>query len=525
MYPTTYPPIGHMSVGNLVRTAARRYGRREALYCASTGRRLSFIEVHERSNRLANALLSLALPPGSVVAFICSNRAEILDMYAALAKSGLVGLPLNYRLAANEIAALINAMNAEALICEWRFGSVLDHLKTHAPRLRHRLWLGPDAPGDCLPYDSLLASVTDVEPPIEISEHAAYYYNLTSGTTGLPKSYVLTQYSTCMLHSALLAQDARPDDVNLTVFPAFGRVGIGSLLMSLVMGARSVLTNFEPTDTLRLIHDEDVTFVWLVPTMAALLLGTETLQTEKLHSLRGIGFVGSNLPPAIRDQTLARLCPRIYEGYGLQEMGMLTMSSPEDRLRKPDSVGLPLLFADVRISDGKGKTPPPGTVGEIIARTPNGITAYHNSAERNAEVFRNGWFHTGDLGRFDEDGYLYLCGRVKDLIITGGQNVYASEVEAALLHLPEVMDCAVIGLPHEVWGEVVSAVIIASPGTSHDPARIRELCLRDLASFKAPRLVLFQDDPLPRTPTGKVQKFKLVDRYRSAARAVSRSVS
>lgn len=518
-----YRPLGQLSVNQVLRTAALRHGRREALYCVSTGRRLSFRDVHLRSNRLAHALLGLGLQRGSVVAFMCSNRAEILDIYAALAKSGLVGLPLNYRLAPMEISELIKAMGATALICEARFGSVLEHLRSHTPEVRHVLWIGPDVPQGCASYEGLMERASDTEPSIETDEHSAYYFNLTSGTTGLPKSYVLTQYSACTLHAPLLAQDATPGDVNLTIFPAFGRVGLGSLLMSLVMGARNVLANFEPAETLRLIEQESVSFVWLVPTMAALLLSEPSLEPSRLSSLRAIGFVGAMLPPALREQAQARLCPRIYEGYGLQEMGMLTMSTPADRASKPDSVGLPLMFSEVRIVDMQDRALPGGSIGEIIARTPNGITGYYNSPERNAEVFRNGWFHTGDLGRLDEDGYLYLCGRVKDLIITGGQNVYAAEVEAALLALPGVADCAVIGLPHDVWGEVVSAVLVPKPGGQLDADRVREHCLATLASFKAPRVILVQDDPLPRTPTGKVQKFRLVERYRTAAQSLRTS--
>jgi fatty-acyl-CoA synthase len=519
----SYPPLGKLSVGNVLRTAAVRHGQREALLCAGTGRRFSFQQIHWRSNQLANGLIALGLEPGSVVAFICSNRVEILDIYASLAKSGMVGLPLNYRLAPAEISSLVNAMHATTLICEARFGSVLEHLRTHSPGIRRYIWIGPDVPRGYLSYQELLTTAASSEPDIEIDEHAPYYFNLTSGTTGLPKSYVLTQHSACSLHAAVLAQDARPEDVNLTVFPAFGRVGLGSLLMSIVMGARNVLANFEPAETLRLIHQESVTFLWLVPTMAALLLNVETLDSEKLRSLRGIGFVGAMLTRAIRDRTTARLCSRIYEGYGLQEMGMLTVSTPEDRVGKPDSVGAPILFSEVRIVDDRGQMQPPGTIGEIVGRSPNGIRAYYQSLAKNAEVFRNGWFHTGDLGRLDEDGYLYLCGRVKDLIITGGQNVFAAEVEAALLDLPNIEDCAVIGLPHEIWGEVVTAVIVLSPGAAQDAQRVREQSQQHLASFKVPRLVAFQQDPLPRTPTGKVQKFLLIEQYGSLALTLERS--
>lgn len=510
-----HPSLGQITVGSILRTSAARYEDREALFCAGTGRRFTFRQLNSRSNQLAHALMGLSLERGAVVAFVCSNRAEILDIYVALAKSGLVGLPLNYRLAPAEMSTLIEAMGAVAIICEARFGDVLNHLRAHSPALRHYVWIGPDAPKGCHSYDELLSTGSTSEPQVEIDERAPYYFNLTSGTTGLPKSYVLTQYSVCFLHAGLLAQDARPDDVYLTVFPAFGRLGLGSLLMSIMTGARNVLVNFEPATTLGLIETESVTFIWLVATMAALLLAVPHLDSRKLKSLRAVGFVGAMLPASIREQTISRLCTNIYEGYGLQEIGMLTISTPADRQHRADSVGRPVLFTDVRIVDTADKDVAVGEIGEIVGRSPSTITAYYQSPARNTETFRGGWFHTGDLGRLDEAGYLYLCGRVKDMIVSGGQNVHSSEIEATLLGLPGVIDCAVVGLPHEIWGEVVSAVIVAQQATALDMRQVQDFCRKTLASFKVPRHVVFQQEALPRTPTGKVQKFILVERYRS----------
>lgn len=508
--------LGCMTVGGILASAATRFPNREALLCAGTGRRFTFRQLHERSNRLANALSSLPLERGRVVAFICSNRAEILEIYAAIAKSGLVGLPLNYRLAPAELESLINALGAVALLCEARFGAVLGHLQEHCPALAHAIWIGDRPPDSCKRYEDLLSLSPPTEPEVDIDEQAPYYFNLTSGTTGLPKAYVLTQYSASVLLGGIVSQDVRSDDVSLVVFPAFGRVGFANLLLAITAGARSVMVNFDAETTLRLIQEESVTSVWLVPTMAALLLQVPALASSRLDSLRHIGFVGSMLPATLLEQVMQRLCPNIYEGYGLQESGMLTMSTPADRRRAPESVGKPVLFAEVRIVDALGNPVAVGEVGEIIGRSPNCITEYHQSPAKNTEAFRNGWFHSGDLGRFDADGYLYLCGRVKDMIISGGQNVHSAEIEAVLMKLDAIADCAVVGLPHEIWGEVVAAVIVTVEGASLSAAAVQDFCRTTLAGFKVPRVVLFQNDPLPRTPTGKVQKFRLVERYRAS---------
>ena len=509
--------LGNVTVGAILASAAARFPEREALLCAGSGRRFTFRQLNDRSNQLANALLALPSERGSVVAFLCANRAEIFEIYVALAKSGLVGLPLNYRLAPTELAALINATGAITLFCEARFANAVEHLKAHCPSLVHIYWIGEPGSDSHRSYDELLSTAPVTEPHVDIDDQAPYYFNLTSGTTGLPKAYILTQYSACSLLGGIIAQDVRADDVSLVVFPVFGRVGFANLLLAITVGARSIVANFDVEETTKLIERESVTLIWLVPTMAALLLQSPELDSRNLNSLRSVGLIGSMLPAAIRERITARLCPRIHEGYGLQETGMLTMSSPDDRQRAPESVGRPVMFADVRVVDQNGHPVAVGAIGEVIGRSPNCITEYYQSPAKNAEVFRDGWFYTGDLGRFDAEGFLYLCGRVKDMIISGGQNVHSAEIEAALLKMVGVADCAVVGLPHEVWGEVVAAVIVTTDGANLAVAQVQDFCRSTLAGYKVPRVVLFQDDPLPRTSTGKVQKFRLVERYRTSA--------
>jgi fatty-acyl-CoA synthase len=245
--------------------------------------------------------------------------------------------------------------------------------------------------------------------------------------------------------------------------------------------------------------------------MAALLLRQPALGDQPLPSLRGLLFTGAPLPAAIVQQVIRRLCPNIYEGYGLQETGFVTLSTPHDRSVRPDSVGRAVLFVDLRIVDAEGRDLPVGEIGEIIARSPNGTTAYLDNPEKSAAAFRNGWFHTGDLGRLDADGYLYICGRVKDMIVSGGQNVYSAEVEEALHSIPGVEDCAVFGLPDDTWGECVAAVFVTSRAITVED--VQATCGALLAGFKLPRKVFCQPDALPRTPTGKVQKFLLIERY------------
>ena len=220
-------------------------------------------------------------------------------------------------------------------------------------------------------------------------------------------------------------------------------------------------------------------------------------------------------PEPLRLRTAASLCPAIYEYYGMQETGTLTVSTPADRKRHPESIGAPLALSDVRIERPDGTLARPGELGEIVGRSPATCTGYFDNPQKSAETFRAGYVHTGDLGTMNEDGYVFTKGRLKDMIITGGQNVHAAEFEESLLAIPGVADCAVFGLPDEIWGERVAALIVKSPNASEGLTveTIESACRERLGGFKIPRTILIQTEPLPRTPTGKVQKFLLVERF------------
>ncbi len=458
----------------------------------------------------AQALLGAGLGKGDVVAFLSTNRAEIVEIYFALSRTGMIGLPLNYRLAPTEMLELMRAMGASGLIYESKFAPIAEQA---AKTLKHVIQFGGEKVGFAQDYETLLAAAPARAPDVEIDEADPYYFNLTSGTTGLPKSYVLTQYNNSTLGPMFQAFDMTRHDVAMTVFPAFGRVGFAWIAGAVLYGIPNVLANFEPNEVLRLIAAERVTIFNLVPTMAAMLLPVQASAPRDLGSIRAIVFAGSSLPESIREQTVAALCPDIYEYYGMQETGALVVSTPDDRKRRPDSVGKPLAFSEVRIADDDGNPLGPDQLGEILGRSPNAVTAYFDNAEKSAETFRNGWIHTGDLGSLDDEGFLTIRGRKKDMIVTGGQNVHAAEVEEILLKCPGVADCAVFGLPDDLWGERVTGLVVTQNNATVTPAELEEFCRQHLAGFKTPKQFFVETGTLPRTPTGKVQKFLLVERY------------
>jgi acyl-CoA synthetase (AMP-forming)/AMP-acid ligase II len=304
-------------------------------------------------------------------------------------------------------------------------------------------------------------------------------------------------------------------DVILTVFPAFGRVGFAWIAAGVLFGTRNVLVDFSPAEALRLIETEKITISNLVPTMAAMMLADPSLPGRDLRSLRALVFAGSMFPAPLRLKTAAALCPAIYEYYGMQETGILTVSTPEDRVLHSDSIGTPLCFAEVHVERPDGSRAAPGELGEIVGRSPGTCLGYFDNPAKSAETFRGGFVHTGDLGVMTEDGFFVIKGRLKDMIVSGGQNVHAAEVEEILMTAPGVADCAVFGLPDETWGERVAALIVAAPGAGEGLTTegLIAYCREKLAGFKIPRTIWFQGEPLPRTPTGKVQKFILVDRF------------
>ncbi|MBU2552783.1 MAG: AMP-binding protein [Proteobacteria bacterium] len=504
---------GTLTVGNFLKVAAIRYRDRESFFCTSTGRRFTFGQTNQRVNGLANGLLGLGLKKGDACAFLCTNRVEIAEIYFALAKIGVLGIPLNYRLAPAEMIELMDYCEAKALIFDPWFSEIAGQVREALPRIEYFVGLGEGRPGFAHDYERLVAESSKAEPPVTVSEEDHQYLNLTSGTTGLPKAYLLTHYNNAQLPIFAGALDLVRDDVLLTVFPAFGRVGFAWILMGVYTGARNVLHQFNPLETLGLIQSEKVTISNWVPTMAALILSLPQVKEHDLGSLRALVFAGSPLPSAIREQVKKAICPHMYEYYGLQETGAVVLAKPEDKEAKPDSVGQQIFTAEIRIIDPEGRDVAQGERGEIIMQSPTATAGYYKNEAKTRETFVDGWFHSGDIGYFDEDGHLYIAGRVKDMIISGGQNVFAVEVEDMLLKHPAVADCAVIGLPHDTWGEMVAAVLIKAPGVQTTDEELTAYCKKNLAGFKVPKKFIWVEGPLPRTATGKVTKFVLVDQY------------
>ncbi|KQX18614.1 MULTISPECIES: class I adenylate-forming enzyme family protein [unclassified Sphingomonas] len=506
--------LGKMVVGNILATAAIRHPKSPAIYCAGTGRRFTFEQLDNRTNQLGHALINAGFRKGHVVAFLSSNRSELVEIYFALARTGIIGLPLNYRFSPNEVLDMMRSVEASGLIYENKFAATAQQA-SHL--VRSLIQIGGEAPDSALAYEDFLSNSPSCALDIEVEESDPFYFNLTSGTTGLSKSYILTQYNNSTLGPLYRELDLCRSDVAMTVFPAFGRVGFAWIAGAMLYGIPNVITNFEPNEVLRLVEAERVTIFNLVPTMAAMMISAQVTTPRDLSSLRGLVFAGALLPDAVREQTVANLCPAVFEFYGMQETGVLTLSTPDDRVRSPRSVGKAIAFSEVLVVDEHGRRCAPDAIGEIIGRAPTAVTAYFNNPEKSVETFRNGWVHTGDLGSLDEEGFLTIRGRKKDMIVTGGQNVYAGDVEKIILKHTGVADCAVFGLPDELWGERVVALLIGREDAVLDTEELEALCRQNLPGYCIPKQFIVDDQPFPCTPTGKVQKYLLVERFSQKA--------
>jgi len=300
--------------------------------------------------------------------------------------------------------------------------------------------------------------------------------------------------------------------VLMTVFPLFHRVGWATVLAGVTAGCKNVITEIDPKEILELIEKEKVNMVNFVPVITNLLMMVPDFEKYDTSSLKLIIYAAAPLTSEVREATYKYFTKNIAEYYGNTESSILVYCNPEMKKSKPTSLGTPVFGVELRIVDENDNDVPPGEIGEIVCRSPALNANYFKNPEKAKEAMRGGWFHMGDLGRLDEDGHLYVVGRVEDLIISGGDKIFAPEVEDLIQNHPKVQQCAVIGLPDKVLGKVVTAVVTPQPGEQIDEKEIIEYCKGKIADFKIPKRVKIVD-AIPRTATGKVLKYQLVERF------------
>ena len=469
---------------------------------------------------------------GDRVAVAMRNYPEWGVAFWAAEALGAVVVPLNAWWTAAELEYALDDSGAKALVADGERVTRLTGALPARPGLRVvavRPGKGAAIPAGVVAWDDLVAGFdrgaalpeVDVEP----EDLATIMY--TSGTTGRPKGAVgthrnhLTNLMNIMFVGALgwaLAPQPPPADAPapaprlavLQVFPFFHIGGLSGLVAYTAFGAKLVtMYKWDVDEALDLLEHEQITATAMVPTLLRELLEHPALQERDLHGLGGISSGGAPVPPDLIRRMESEFAGRVApgNGYGLTETtSAVIINSGREYFEHPDSVGRPVLGADVRVVGQDGRDVPTGGIGELWVRGPNIVKGYWNRPDATAEAFTDGWFHTGDVGKVDDDGLYYVVDRVKDVVIRGGENVYCAEVEAVLFEHPAVNDVAIIGLPHRSLGEEVAAVVNVKPGMSVDPADLQRFVADRLATFKVPTHVFFREEPLPRTATGKVLK-------------------
>lgn len=503
-----------MNIGTLI-TRHASY-RPDHIAVVFDDHRLTWREFNARVNKLANALLNLGIAKGDKIATILSNSLELLEIYWAVAKIGAVVVPLSALTRGKGLATMLQDSDSVAVITHSSFQEHLDAVRSdlHIPRERYLLLDGAGTK-DYQSYSKLTAAAPDAEPVgISISDSDPYNIMYTSGTTGQPKGIVHTHYIRAM-YCTLMASAFRvsPESVIMHSGALVFNGAFVTLMPAFFSGAKYILQRqFDPEKLIEITRQERVTHTMMVPSQIIAMLHSPSFSVEALQSLEMLGSVGAPLHNEYKDELNRVLPGRLYELYGLTE-GFVTILDKNDAVRKSASVGVPPPFFEIRIVNEQGRDAATGEVGEIVGRGPILMAGYYKRPDLTEQAVVDGWLHSGDIGYVDEEGFLYLVDRKKDLIISGGVNVYPRDIEEIAVQHPAVSEVAVFGIPHEKWGETPVAAVILNGSGDMAADELRDwINDRIEARFQKVCSVVIVED-FPRSAAGKTLKRVLREPY------------
>ena len=502
------------TLGEMIERNARFYTDREALVFGE--RRLTHGEIAERARRFSGALYDRGLRRQDRVAVLAMNCAEYYETYRACEWAGFLLATVNFRLAAAEIAQILKDAAPKALVFEAQYAALVDSLRVQMPEVEQYICIG-EAPSWAEAFESIMETGAPDGPPIRSQPHDYAYLIYTSGTTGRPKGVVRTHRAMCATaESCALVTEFSGRTRVLQTTPAFHVGGIGYVNAVAWMGGTTVLhRGFDPKAMLETIQTERITFTFLVSAMLQALLDVPELPTYDLSSIENITTAAAPVPVPLLQRGIDVLGPVFAVQYGMTESNACWLPAHEVRphgtpeeIRRLASVGHPCPGIELRIVDDHGNDCPQGATGEVWLRSATQLSVYWNNSVATIDALRDGWYRSGDMGYQDRLGYVFLVDRKKDMIISGGENIYSREVEEALLQHPSVIDAAAIGVPHEKWGECVKAIVVLRSGEVVTEADLIAHCRQLIASYKCPKTVEFVKE-LPRLPTGKISKVQL----------------
>jgi len=509
-----------MLLSDIVRLNGRKMPDRVAIVAGE--REIGFGELRDNSWRVANAMREVA-SPGDRIGILCENLPEYVECYYGVPAAGMALTFLNYRLHPKEWTWILNNAEASVLLVQDKYLDAISPFLAEIPSVQHVIVIGDgDAQGRPR-YSDVVGAASAAEPPRDVDEDATAWLLYTSGTTGFPKGAMLTHRNLTVAGlESVIEYEPQPDERNLIAFPLCHVSGYAVPLTHL-RGGRIVLNPmFEPELWMQMVDKHAITGTAMAPTMLNMILQHPKLGEYSLASLRGIGYGAAAMPVEVLRAAIKRFGPIVYSGFGMTELGGNVLTFPksahvraingEEHLLA--SCGTPMCLADVMVVDEQMNECPPGVVGEIVIRGEQVLRGYFRNEEGTMKAFEGGWFHTGDMARRDDEGFFYIVDRMKDMIITGGENVYSREVEEVLYTHPSVSEAAVVGLPDPVWGENVTAVVVLRPGMSATEAEIIGTARDRLAGYKKPKKVIFVEE-LPKTVSGKIIKRELREKFAS----------
>jgi len=479
---------------------------REGLFCE--GVRRTYKDLNDRANRLANAMTALGVGQGDRIGILAFNEPEYYDLYFGLGKIGATLVPVNYRLAGPEIQYILSDAEAKALVFGPEYAEVVDSIRHDIP-VKDFIAISEDPPDWAKSYATLISDASDGEPQIVGGDDDTLTILYTSGTTGRPKGAELTHgyyyWNSVNLMCTLGLDIGNTTMIALPLFHIGALAGPPWIVHS---GGKAVLLRtFDPQRFLALIEEEKVSGFGSVPQLLDFLKLVPDFEKYDWSSVRTILVYAAPVPVTLIKEYAAGGI-EVRQLYGLTECNTGTVLDSESAIEKVGSCGRPFFHTEVRVVDDDGRDLAAGEKGEVLLRAPNMMKGYLNRPEETAAALKDGWLHTGDIAKMDADGFLYILDRKKDMIISGGENIYPAEIEDALLNHPKVADVGVIGFPHEKWGEAVKAIVVVQEGQTLTEAELIEWCQGKIGRFKIPKSVVITE-AIPRTPTGKILKTEL----------------
>jgi long-chain acyl-CoA synthetase len=504
------PATKKQTLSGLLHSQCKKFSQKTFILWRDS--KLSYSELDEEANKIANTLMLSGVKKGEKVALLMENCILYVSLFFGITRAGAVLVPINPQYSKGELTIILNHSDATTLIYAEKFQLQINSLRSELKQIKRFISTGEVQNEEIQTLKLLMKGISSKKPDVNVKPEDLAAIIYTSGTTGEPKGVMLTNWNYVVnAYQACACKKMKPEDRFLTALPlCHVAPQVGAILSHLCAGGSvALLEKFSPNEFLAAIDRYKATAFGAVPTIYNIFLALTDKQRFDFSSLRYCNTSASPMPPEVGAKVQSEFRASLLESYGLTEGTCGSACNPIEGVRKPGSVGLPLEGQEFGIVDESGKRLPPHKIGELIIRGPNIMKGYYKNPEATSQTIRDGWLYTGDLGYLDEEGYLFLVGRKKELIIRGGVNIYPADIERVIYRHEGVQEVVVVGLPDPIWGESVHAAIIQKPSLKINDDEIWKLCEASLTEYKVPTSISYHET-FPRTSTNKIKRRLLV---------------